>query len=179
MQIALWLAIILAFLFLILLPVLLLIFNKNQKIFKILSILFAIFYFILLLIGITCTFNINPGYIEFYFDFSGISFGINKFTLYDFGIFNVLINLSMFLPLGAIIVSFKKSKFYLWQTVLISFTISFGIEFLQWILPVFRSVEFTDLIYNTISGVIGYLIFFAIYYISHKKEANKNKKEIS
>jgi len=174
MQIALWLAITITFLFLIVLPIFLLIFNKNQKIFTTLSILFTIFYFILLIIGVTCTFNINLGFIEFYFDYSGISFGLNKFTLYDFGIFNVLINLSMFLPLGAIIVSFKKLKFYLWQTILISFALSFSIEFLQWALPIFRSVELTDLIYNTISGIAGYLVYFTIYYLSHKKEFSKN-----
>lgn len=150
------------------LPLLLLIFIKNKKALMICVKTLCIVYFCLLAVGVFGKIDMQNGNFIVTFETNGSWFDFKKFTPYSFGTFNVLINLYMLFPIGAIgVVSLQNHK--LIKTALLSFCISFFIESMQLILPIARSVEITDLVYNTISGVIGYC-FFAIMLKICKKE---------
>ena len=79
----------------------------------------------------------------------------------------------MFFPVAAFVISQTDKNMFL-KTILISFVLSFIIEFLQFILPVYRTTEVFDIVTNTISGIIGFVYFYFVYFITKKV---RNKKQ--
>ncbi|MBQ8741184.1 MAG: VanZ family protein [Clostridia bacterium] len=76
----------------------------------------------------------------------------------------VVLNVIMLIPFGFLfpltIKNEKDNRFL--KTVLYTFLISLSIEILQPLIGAFRSADITDLITNTIGGIIGY-IFYIIF----------------
>jgi len=100
------------------------------------------------------------------FDFSKPWFSL-KFLWYGTGETSLFYNLFMLIPVGAFVVT-QTTKKRLLKTIIISFCLSFIIELFQFILPISRYTEIFDLITNTISGVIGCLIFSTVAWITKK-----------
>lgn len=136
------------------LPILLVFVLKNhQKTLKITTIVFAAIYFVCLFIGTTCDISITTSKTTIDFDYSNRWFDID-FLLYDFDFDNILINISMFFPLGFIVFVFaKKNQFA--KTVILSLYLSLAIELIQFVLPINRYTELTDILFNVISGIIS------------------------
>lgn len=136
---------------------------------KIYSWLLFIIYLIILCIGVFSEIEITKQSIIFNFEINiNYCFNVDKFLLWGFGLSNILINITMFIPFGMFIYYITKQRF--WLTILIGFLSSLAIEFLQLALPIIRNAELFDIIANTISCAIG-----AIYCLVIIKVINKIK----
>lgn len=77
-------------------------------------------------------------------------------------------NIMLFIPLGFFIPSVLESKRKLYKTSLLSFGLTFGVEFFQYFIG--RSADIDDVITNLLGAVIGYSIFKIFYYLFAKKK---------
>ena len=154
MKININLAIVLISLFMVVLPTLILIvLKKHQKALKTTAIVFAVVYFVFLVIGTTFKFKINGNFVFIYAEFSHSWFSM-KFLPYSFAIRNVLVNLVMMFPLGFLVYIFSNKNKFL-KTILFAILLSVIIETYQFVLPISRTTELTDLLFNTLSGIIS------------------------
>lgn len=145
---------ILTILLMIVLPTILILSLKNHpKALKISAIILSIIYFVLLFIGTTFQMSIKNGNLSVYPDFTQEWFSIS-FLLASFQPVNLTINLILLFPIGFIVFSFAKKRPFL-KTIIIAFLISILIELYQFILPVARTTELTDILFNTLSGFIS------------------------
>lgn len=152
----------------VILPVVLMIFIKKQRVLNALVKSLFIIYLCFLAIGVFGKIDIKNGNFILEFATTDKWFDFSKFHLYSFGTFNVLINLFMLFPVGALAyISFEEKKFL--NATLLAFFISLFIESMQLILPIARSVELTDIVYNTLSGMIGYCFFALVLKATKKK----------
>lgn len=69
----------------------------------------------------------------------------------------ILLNVLMMVPFGFLLPVLRKQT--LWSCVLWTFLFSLGIELLQPLINQSRSSDITDLITNTIGGIIGYVSY--------------------
>ena len=125
-------------------------------------------FFIVLFVGVLGEIDINKDFVYIGFDFSSGFF--NKEIIFSFSKFklDIFINLIMLIPIGeAVCISAKKinNKFGILYALLIGVIIGMLIETLQFILPVPRSVQLSDVIYNAISCVFGYLYISLFFYL--------------
>ncbi len=159
------------------LPLLLLAFMKNGKaksaIFSVLTVL----YVGVIVVGIISNLEITKTAVTINFDFSGtvggktINWAFENLSSYD-----IIINLVMLFPLGMYIAYFIRhirpmnSLLICWY---IGFMVGFVLELLQFVLPISRSVQLSDAIFNMISlfmgGFVGTL-FTSIATKIYKKE---------
>lgn len=83
------------------------------------------------------------------------------FNLQEIGIEQFLIekipNIILFIPLGFFLPAVFKSNRKAYKTILIIFTITFGIEFFQYFIG--RSSDIDDIITNLLGGIIGFIVF--------------------
>ncbi|MBR1984616.1 MAG: VanZ family protein [Clostridia bacterium] len=139
---------------------------KNKKVLKILGII----YYIIYCIGLAClVFGkvvVKNGVATLNFDFSYPWFSL-KFLWFGKGKTSLIYNLFMLIPVGAFVASQTTQKRFL-KTALIPFCMSFIIELFQFILPISRYTEVFDLVINTISGIIGCLIFSVFAWLTKK-----------
>lgn len=86
-------------------------------------------------------------------------------------------NLALFIPFTVLLLWSFHEKFLgegakflrtMWQSVKIVFLFSLSIEFLQLFLRL-GTFQLSDLFYNTIGGLVGGLIYWIWYRITHKK----------
>ena len=141
-------------------------FYKNKKVLKILGIIFFILYCIALACLVFGRFSIKNGVASLWFDFSYPWFSM-KFLWFGTGEVGLMYNLFMLIPVGAFVISQTTKKRFL-KTVGLSLLISFCIELFQFILPISRYTEVFDLVTNTTSGIIGYLIFSVVVWLTKK-----------
>ena len=162
-----YLAFALAFLFMVVLPTIFVFALKNKpNILKpIISVMFAI-YLCLLFVGTMTWFGKSGDTITLTFDFSTVSWFSSYFLWGSFGKLNILINISMFFPIGFVVFTFAKKHPFL-KTILLAFGISLAIELLQFILPIYRNTEIFDLFLNTMSGLISATYCLIIQKLSH------------
>ena len=154
MKININLAIILISLLMVVLPTLLLIvLKKHQKALKTTAIVFAVVYFVMLFIGTTFKFKIIDDYVLVSADFSKEWFSM-RFLPYSFAKRNMLVNLVMMFPVGFLVYIFSKKHRFI-KTILLALILSFVIEFYQFMLPISRTTELTDLLFNGLSGIIS------------------------
>lgn len=66
-------------------------------------------------------------------------------------------NIMLFIPLGLFIPIVFKNKRSIYKTILIVFTITFSVEFIQFFIG--RSSDIDDIIMNVLGGIIGYSLF--------------------
>ena len=127
--------------------------KNHQKALKITTIIFACAYFVCMFIGVTCELHTTLSKTIVYFDYNHPWFSMD-FLPYDFDLDNILINLFMFFPLGFIVYVFEEKKCFS-KTIIFALCLSILVELLQFTLPIRRFTEITDLIYNTLSGLIS------------------------
>lgn len=83
----------------------------------------------------------------------------------------IILNIVMTVPFGLLFpLTQKRARRTLVITLLVTFLFSFIIEILQPFINGYRSFDVTDLITNTIGGVIGYCCFTVIRPIVEKKK---------
>lgn len=70
----------------------------------------------------------------------------------------LIANALMFVPLGAFFPAVVKNARRLWKTAAYMALFSFLIEFTQYFIG--RSADIDDLIFNTLGGVVGYVLFY-------------------
>lgn len=147
--------------FAVVLPILLFIFIKNKKILNTLTITLLLAYLIVLSFGVFANINIVGLDVQIDLTPKGEFFKAYNFVYYNFSPINICINLAMFIPIDmSFYLLFEKQKFI--KTILIAILFSVLIEFGQFALPVARTVELTDILYNTISAILGFLILWMI-----------------
>lgn len=174
MQINLLLAfIVFVFLFFIFPTLMIIIFFNNKKTLKTIGLISFVVYCLLLSVLVFGKISVGENFVTISFENTIPWFSLN-FIWANFGKTNILYNLIMLFPVAGFVFSQTTEKIFL-KTILISFVLSFIIELLQFILPVYRTTEFFDIVTNTISGIIGYLYFYFVYFIIKKIKQKKNK----
>jgi len=165
-KINLYLAIALVGLFAVVLPIVLFFAIKKDKPRKIVFAVLLGVFLIVLGFGVFGNVTIGGGFVTLDLVARGEWFNASSFIYYNFGLQNVCLNLFMFIPVGiACYVLLNRS---LWKTILVSLALSVLIEFGQFSLPVARTVELTDLVYNTLSGMIGFAFVWVFDLIKRK-----------
>ena len=164
------LAIIVTIFCMLILPTILFVLLKNKpKALKICAaVLFAV-YLVFLFIGTTASISLKSGnvYIAFNFDKEWFSMDFSWFGLTKI---NTLINLFLLFPVGFVTYVFSNKHQFL-KTILFSLAISLIIETYQFVLPIHRNTEVSDVIFNTLSGLIS-----ATYCEALNKILKRNKK---
>ena len=146
----------LAFILIFILPSILALCLKNHpKALKVCAICLTATYFVALFIGTTFKISLKKGALTIFADFTKKWFSM-RFLLYSFKPVNLTINIALLFPLGFIVYYFaKKNKFL--KTIYLSFILSLFIELYQFILPIARTTELTDVLFNTIGGILSAL----------------------
>lgn len=85
--------------------------------------------------------------------FSDVIYGRGDF------IRQVTLNIIMTIPFGFLFPLTKNEKYGFLKTVLYCFLLSLSIEILQPLISNVRSSDITDLITNTLGGIIGYILY--------------------
>lgn len=147
------------FIFYFILPFLIVGLIKNKKIKNIFIVIYLVLFLVVLFIGVFGKLDISLKNVIINLDFSSswcnkpIRWAFENLTTFD-----VCINLFMLIPIGTVVAYFfKKKKFVvkLLLFALIGFVCGALIETLQFVLPVYRSVQLSDVVFNCISVVIG------------------------
>ena len=142
---------------------------KDKKGIKPAIIVILLVYLAVLLAGVLGSVSIGKS-VGFAFDFS--SDWCNKHINFNLDVDKVdlLINLTMLIPIGLVLVFFSKKKS--WKLLLCLFLAGAcsgaTIEVLQFILPVYRSVQLSDVILNAFSVLIGGLLGLFYHFICKK-----------
>ena len=141
---------------------------KNKRVIKSLFIILTIFYSIVVLIGVLTNIQLGETIyiaksvdINRTFNFSPITRNVRDIT----------INICMLAPLGFLLGGIIN-KYKVIKSVTFGLILSIFIEVMQYILPIGRNAQLTDIILNTISALIGVLIFKACEFFK-----NRNKKD--
>ena len=74
----------------------------------------------------------------------------------------IVLNIALFVPFGVLLPlcrSCRGRRCSFWRCLLLALALSAGIELVQPLLHVFRRADITDVITNTIGGVLGYALW--------------------
>lgn len=161
MKLPIVLVVISVFIFYIIVPILIWIFARNSRVGKLLTITFGVLFAIILFFGITSKIYFVDSYAFVTIDFSAnwcdklINFGLGNLDKVD-----LLINIVMLIPIGLLVVYFNKKSLINKMLVLVGVGLFSGVvlETLQFVLPVYRSVQLSDALLNVLSVVLGGLI---------------------
>ncbi len=144
---------------------------KNQKALKIIMVIFLVGYLVLLFLNTTSYMRVSKDGISIVVSIKGGWFDkkpILNILPYDFDDFYK--NIILGLPLGTCVVILKQNKF--WKCMIyaffIGFGVSFGIEFIQYATPLYRFPQLSDLIFNTLSCMLGALYTFGLMKLKEK-----------
>ena len=155
-------------LFYLVLPVIMMFMIKKNKKLKIFAWGFLGVFLSILIVGVLGKIDITKETVYIGFDFSQkwcnkiINFKFNNIKL------DKLINICMLMPGGEVVflnAKVKNKNMGFIFSIVIGIITGLVIETLQFILPVSRSVQLSDAIYNCISCVIGYLYLAIFYYL--------------
>lgn len=143
------------------LPLMILIFVKNYKSVKKITFALLIIYIVILVIGVWTRVDVTRNVVKISLDYSYGFF--NKSIRWGFSnlkIFDILVNLVMLMPIGLSLVILKKEPFItlLIKSVILGFIVGFIVELGQYILPIYRAIQLSDVIFNMISLVFGTII---------------------
>jgi hypothetical protein len=161
------------------LPFLIFVFIKNKKIVKIMAIVFLCLFCFALIVGTLGQVSIARDYTTINFDFSqnfcdkNISLSFSNLTTFD-----IVTNLLMLIPIGIFVVCFHHKNFLKTTLLLVLVGVLCGltIELTQFVLPVPRSVQLSDVVFNAISVVLGGMIGW-LYLVLGNKIKQKIYKE--
>ena len=147
--------------------------NKRKTNFYINLLLYGVFAFYILLLGLilfrthhpTRSVNLVPfrGVVSYISGNDLVSGQDSAAVLHAFAPINLLANIFIFVPCGVYITLFKKGK-GIWKNVLWVFVISMVVEIVQFITK-FGIGDIDDVILNSIGGLIGVLICRLLYLI--------------
>lgn len=87
----------------------------------------------------------------------------------------ILLNIVMLVPFGFLFPMTRNPAAGFGQTVISCFLVSLGIELLQPLINGFRSADITDLITNTIGGMVGYVLYIVFRPITSRVLARLRK----
>ena len=164
------LAIIVTIFCMLILPTILFILLKNKpKLLKICACVLFAFYIVFLFVGTTASINLNSGNVNIFLNFDKNWFSLD-FDWFETSKTNILINLFLLFPVGFVVYTFSNKKQFL-KTILLSLAISLIIELYQFVLPIHRNTELSDIIFNTLSGLIS-----AVYCEVLNKISKRNNK---
>lgn len=143
------------------LPFIILCFVKKEKIKKIIAIVLLSLFIVILLVGTWGKLDIGKDVVRINFDFSGkfcnktINFSFNNLQHFD-----IVINLIMMIPIGMFIVMLYNKNFIkmMFLLLIVGALSGFFIELTQFVLPIQRNVQLSDVIFNMLSVLIGGLI---------------------
>lgn len=76
---------------------------------------------------------------------------------YDYADIQIALNILLFIPFGFLVPKVKNTN--LVKILLFSFVLSLCIELVQPLLNVYRRSDITDIICNTLGGLIGYILY--------------------
>lgn len=138
-----------------------------------------VIYACVLLVGVWAKVDVNKQFVNISCDFSTgwankqISWSFKNLTTFD-----ICINLIMFVPVG-MVVWIKTDKLSLlkkfFTLLIVGLICGLFVEISQFVLPVPRSVQFSDVIFNTISVLIGGIICW--FYQTVISACGKTKKD--
>lgn len=140
------------------LPLALILTIKNIKTLKIVTRVLAVVYAVILVIGVWSRVSVRDGVVNISFDYSQgflskeISWGFSSLSFVD-----VALNLVMLIPVGIIfsVLSPEPIKMQLIWSFVIGLSLGIIIELGQFMLPVRRSVQLSDVLFNTLSVILG------------------------
>ena len=158
---------ILLIIFYLIVPIAIMFAVRDDKKFKTILTISLLLFFVALLVGVLGKLDITSQFISINFDFSGSWLNKSISTKLKTTNLDKIINMLMLMPLGSAVCMISKRKnikFGFILSLVIGLFCGLIIEMLQFVLPVFRSVQLLDVIYNTISSCIGYLYISVIYY---------------
>lgn len=155
---------------------------RNKKTQKILSIVSFCIFIAILIVGTLGKIDISKTTTTISFQKFGnwfdksININFSNLTKQD-----IIINLLMLIPIGTFTCHcFENSK--IWKKILISLAVGFIygmlIEFCQFMFPVPRSVQLSDIIFNAISVLFGALICMLYQFLICKIYKNNKKEEL-
>ena len=149
---------------------------KQNAVRKIFLTAFFVLYVCVLLIGVLGKIDITAETTKITFDFSGewaakpINWTFGHLTTFD-----ILINLFMLIPIGTYICLMRKNNSFVkivFMCLFLGFIVGIFIETAQYILPIQRSVQLSDTIFNAVSVVLGGIYGFFVF----KLKSKTNKK---
>lgn len=162
-------------------PIILSVLYKKEKINKIMANLLLILYVFALILGVFSSAEKKGGSLIIDFDFSAgwasesISFKFLKNKKFD-----TVVNLVLLFPVGVILSLFmfyknKPIKAQISWLFLTGLCGGLFIETMQFVLPIARAIQLSDVIYNMLSCVLGGLYFILIRWIDCKVKTTKRK----
>ena len=154
MTINFYFALMLVLFFMLVLPTTLVFTLKHKpKILKWCTAILLIVYLFLLFIGTAGKISLKSNTLKISFNFTKDWFSL-YFLWFNFSKTNVLINLFLLFPVGYVVFTFSKNHPFL-KTILLALSISIIVEIYQWVLPIHRNTELSDILFNVISGFIS------------------------
>ena len=154
MTINFYFALVLVLFFMLVLPTTLVFALKHKpKILKWCILILFVVYLLLLFVGTAGKISLKNNILKINFNFTKEWFSL-YFLWFSFSRTNLLINLFLLFPVGYLVYTFcEKHKFI--KTILLALLISVVVEIYQWVLPIHRNTELSDILFNTISGLIS------------------------
>lgn len=165
------LAIVCVAIFYLVLPTICFLTIKNERKLKITFIVFFIAFAVILFFATICQIDISLQQTTINFNFSqGWCNKTINFSPYTKSLADFLINITMLFPVGLTVFTLSKQK--TWVKIILCFVLGMLtgliIETYQFILPVARSVQLSDVILNGLSALIGGLYMWFIASIKNK-----------
>lgn len=139
-------------------PLLLVLFVKNKSVLKWFVVGLLSVYMIILFVGVFGAYSFENGVYKVWFDFSHFDKQRTiDFDIFDVGKIDAIINLIMLIPIGLVCVYFsrKNMKRLVWLLPVLGVFSGVFIEGCQYVFPIVRSVQLSDVILNAISVCIG------------------------
>lgn len=139
-------------------PILVWVFARKTRVGKVAFSIYIISFIVVLFFGITSRVSIGREFTSIDIDFTSkwCEKTINL-SFYNVDFFDFCINIIMLIPIGLVVVFFhNKSIVNMFVKLFIIGVISGSmLETIQFVLPVYRSVQLSDMVLNTISVLIG------------------------
>lgn len=165
----------------ILLPLVLLNVIKDRKKMNIAATVIFCCYLLVLFVGVFGKVEVGSSTTKISLDFSGqwCTKSI-KWNFSHLSTFDIVVNLVMLIPVGIFVAYFAHRKWKIWG--LLIFLVFIGIasgcfiEIFQFILPVPRSVQLSDIVFNTISVFVGGLVGLGMIALASPKQNYVEKK---
>lgn len=138
--------------------------SKSQKIFS--AIVFGV-YFVLLVWLVLFKLHINIGEVSHARTLNLIPFRFDMGAELSIQLKEVLYNVLVFIPLG-VYVNMYRHPWIFWKKIIPCMAVSFLFELLQFVFALGVS-DITDLITNTLGGVLGLLLYALLRKVFHEK----------
>ncbi len=168
-----WIVVVIAVFAYVVLPSIMVILVKDKSKVKILTVILTILYAIVLVIGVTSKVVFDAKHVVIKFEYG--TDWCNKFinwNIFSGTLGDIAINIVLLFPLGATINVFSKGSLgkIVLKCAIVGCVIGLLIECSQFVFPVTRSVQLSDVILNTLSTVLGGLYYYLICGISYRKQ---------